>query len=262
MSWDETWTMQGLNMRRLGAQFNQIKKKENETVKEFNTRFDRLYNQIPTEFCPTTSSVCLLYMNAFEGKFHFILKDKKPTSLAQAKEYSVDIEENLLDSRVEPFQYPRAKAEAKTKVSNNSAPDLISLLTQKIDQMSTQFTQVQNHIMGHLTTIERNQSAPRPQFSRQQRDATGWKPRPQQEAKAPDTLKPVGTVDIEAWCLPCQEPHREDECPRRDEDSPDDMNFMDMICVSKRNKSLKNRSMKPEDEEKERGDSILESVDR
>jgi hypothetical protein len=115
----------------LGAQFNQIKKKENEIVKEFNTRFDRLYNQIPTEFRPTASSVCLLYMNAFEGKFHFILKDKKPTSLAQAKEYSVDIEENLLDSRVEPFQYPRVKAEAKTKVSNSSAPDLIALLTQK-----------------------------------------------------------------------------------------------------------------------------------
>jgi hypothetical protein len=92
----------------------------------------------------------------------------------------LDIEENLLDSRVEPFHYPHAKAEAKIKVSNNSAPDLISLLTQKIDQMNTQFTQVQNHIMGRL---------------------------------------------------PCQEPHREDECPQRDEDSPNDMNFMDMICV-------------------------------
>jgi hypothetical protein len=50
----------------LGAQFNQIKKKENEIVKEFNTGFDR-FNQIPIEFCLTASSVCLLYMNAFEG---------------------------------------------------------------------------------------------------------------------------------------------------------------------------------------------------
>jgi hypothetical protein len=32
----------------LGTQFNQIKKKENEMVKEFISRFDRLYNQIPT----------------------------------------------------------------------------------------------------------------------------------------------------------------------------------------------------------------------
>jgi hypothetical protein len=75
------------------------------------------------------------------------------------------------------------------------------------------------------------QYAPRPQFSRQQRDATSWKPRPQHEAIVPDTLKPVGMVDTKSWCLPCQEPHREDECPRRDEYSSDDMNFINMICV-------------------------------
>jgi hypothetical protein len=82
--------------------------------------------------------------------------------------------------------------------------------------------------MNRMTTVEINQSAPRPQFARQQRDATGWKPRPHQEVRALDTLKPVGTIDIEAWCLPCQEPHREDECPQRDEYYPDNMNFM--IC--------------------------------
>jgi len=74
-----------------------------------------------------------------------------------------------------------------------------------------------------LTTVERNKSISRPQFSRQRRDATGWKTRPQQEAKALDTLKSVGIVHTEAWCLPCSEPHREDECPRRDEDSLDDI---------------------------------------
>jgi hypothetical protein len=53
--------------------------------------------------------------------------------LAQAKEYSAEIEENLLDSKVDPFQYPCVKEEDKTKASNSSAPDPISLLTQKID---------------------------------------------------------------------------------------------------------------------------------
>jgi hypothetical protein len=38
----------------LVAQFNQIKKKENETVSEFDTRFDRLYSQILTDLHPTT----------------------------------------------------------------------------------------------------------------------------------------------------------------------------------------------------------------
>jgi hypothetical protein len=64
-------------------------------------------------------------MNAFDGKFHFILKDKKPTTLAQAKEYNAEIEENLLDSKVDPFQYPHAKAETKTKASSSSTPDPI-----------------------------------------------------------------------------------------------------------------------------------------
>jgi hypothetical protein len=89
--------------------------------------------------------------------------------------------------------------------------------------MNTQFFQVQNQLMNHMTTVERNQSTPRPQLSRQHRDATDWKPRPHQEEKALDTLKPVGMVDIESWCLPCQEPHREDEFPRRDEDYPNDI---------------------------------------
>jgi hypothetical protein len=133
--------------------------------------------------------------------------------LAEAKEFSIDIEENLLDSKIEPFQYPRSKTESRTKVSNNSALDLIALLTQNIDQMNTQFVQVKDQIMNHMTTVERNQSTPRPQFSKQKRDATDWKPRPQQEAKALDTLKPIGTVDIEAWCLPCQEPHRKMNAP-------------------------------------------------
>jgi hypothetical protein len=47
-------------------------------------------------------------------------------------------------------------------------------------------------------------------------------------AKAPDTLKPIGTIDIEDWCFLCQEPHREDECPRKNKEYPNDINFM--IC--------------------------------
>jgi hypothetical protein len=86
--------------------------------------------------------------------------------------------------------------------------------------------------MGQLTIVERNQSSPIPKFTRQHRDAIGWKLRPQEEENAPDTLKLVGMVDTKqtSWCSPCQEPHHEDECPRRDEYSFDSMKFMDMIC--------------------------------
>jgi hypothetical protein len=38
-------------------------------VREFISRFDKLYNQIPTDYHPSSSSVHLLYLNAFEGQF-------------------------------------------------------------------------------------------------------------------------------------------------------------------------------------------------
>jgi len=79
------------------------------------------------------------------------------------------------------------------------------------------------------------------------------KPRPQQEAKAPDTLKPVGMVKIEAWFLPCQEPHREVVFPRGDEYYSDGMNFMDMICTLQEEQVTRNISTKLEDKGKERG---------
>jgi hypothetical protein len=150
---------------------------------------------MPTDLRPTNAIVRLLYMNYFNGKFCFILKDKNPTTSAQAKEYSADIEENIIDSKVDPFQYPCTKTEENTKYSSSSAPYPIALLTQKIDQMSTQFVQVQNQIMGHLTTVDRNQSTPRTQFTRQHRFATSWKPRTPQEAKALDMLNTVGMVN-------------------------------------------------------------------
>jgi hypothetical protein len=79
------WTTKKDNGMKLVAQFNKIKKKENETVSEFDTKFDRLYNYILIDLRPTNVIVCLLYVNAFDGKFCFILKDNKPTSLEEAK---------------------------------------------------------------------------------------------------------------------------------------------------------------------------------
>jgi hypothetical protein len=53
------WTMKKDNGM-LVAQFNRIKKKENETMNEFDTRFDRLYSQILTYLCPTCW-VCVIF---------------------------------------------------------------------------------------------------------------------------------------------------------------------------------------------------------
>jgi hypothetical protein len=63
--------------------------------------------------------------------------------------------------------------------------------------------------MKNLMNLERQHSSPRPQFTRQQN--TGWNPKPQQEVKAPDTLTPIGMINMEGslWHLPHEEPRWE-----------------------------------------------------
>jgi hypothetical protein len=84
-------------------QFNQIKRKENETVKEFDTRFDILHIQISKDVHPSDAVALLLFLNAFEGQFSFILKERIPDSLEKAKEYSAQIEEHLISSKIDLF---------------------------------------------------------------------------------------------------------------------------------------------------------------
>jgi len=50
-----------------------------------------------------------------------------PKNLAKTKEYSAQIEDHLINSNIEPFQFPHVKEEPKTKNSTDSVQDPITL---------------------------------------------------------------------------------------------------------------------------------------
>jgi len=66
-------------------------------MKDFYTRFDNLRSQIPKEVCPSNATAVLLYLNAFEGQFNFILKERMPNNLAKEREYSAQIDEHIIN---------------------------------------------------------------------------------------------------------------------------------------------------------------------
>jgi hypothetical protein len=88
------------------TQFHEIKKKEYETIQEFNQIFDGLVNMFPKDLKLHNAAILLQYTNDFEGQFHFELRDKSPNELTQTKEYAINIEENILSSKVDPFSTP------------------------------------------------------------------------------------------------------------------------------------------------------------
>jgi len=67
------------------TQFHEIKKKENEAIREFDQRFGKLVECIPDDLKPRYGDILLQYNNAFDGQFGFILRDKFPKTLEEAQ---------------------------------------------------------------------------------------------------------------------------------------------------------------------------------
>jgi hypothetical protein len=62
-----------------------MRRNENETMDEFNLRFDKIIQDIPQSHQPTPTTILLYYLNSFQGQFNFFLNEAKPTDLMDAK---------------------------------------------------------------------------------------------------------------------------------------------------------------------------------
>jgi hypothetical protein len=73
-----------------------MKRNENETIDEFNLRFNKIIQDIPHDHQPTPTTILLYYLNAFQGQMSFFLNQAKPIDLMDAKAKAKSIEDNLV----------------------------------------------------------------------------------------------------------------------------------------------------------------------
>jgi hypothetical protein len=66
-----------------------IKKKENETMLEFNTKFNNLVKDCHKDIKPSDAAILISYVQAFEGEIRYALVDKEPQDLITAQKYSL-----------------------------------------------------------------------------------------------------------------------------------------------------------------------------
>jgi hypothetical protein len=60
---------------------NNITKSENETVREFHDKFERLVQKISVSYHPSNNFLLFIYNKASTGKIGFLLKDKAPKTI-------------------------------------------------------------------------------------------------------------------------------------------------------------------------------------
>jgi hypothetical protein len=82
------------DMASLYSQYLKICKQNDETVREFNDRFNTLLGRIDSDFLPE-SAILGQYLNSFEGNFQSLLRNRFPTNLKEAQDGACWIEENL-----------------------------------------------------------------------------------------------------------------------------------------------------------------------
>ncbi|KAH9315166.1 hypothetical protein KI387_023793 [Taxus chinensis] len=81
--------------RFLLSEFENIKKNPNESVHDFNTRFNKTLRRLPVSLRPCDASCLIKYVDAFDKKAAYYLRDKNPTNLRQAFTMALQIENNI-----------------------------------------------------------------------------------------------------------------------------------------------------------------------
>lgn len=74
------------------TKFNALKKRQNEDVTYFIKRFNKFYNNIPTEIKPPQAAAKVVFTGAFEPDFGFTLRERSSTSLDQIQTDALHIE--------------------------------------------------------------------------------------------------------------------------------------------------------------------------
>ena len=98
-----------------------------------------LYNNIPTEIKPTSTSAMITYVNAFDSDFYLLLRERSSASLSLMQNAALEVESNILasqkvkgkvDRRKQPVDYSGALA------SENKIEKITKLLDNLTDEMS------------------------------------------------------------------------------------------------------------------------------
>jgi hypothetical protein len=161
-------------------EYNNISYKYGETIKSFNLRFTKLYNQIPKLFRPKNQAAFMHYNNALPCPYHHRIKEKAIENLSSALHTSLEYEEKL-----ERTSLPKGDSIKQTNMSS---------LIQLVQDMNIQ-----------MISYERKGNVPSLTHKEYSSSTT-----PFRNTKE-NNFHPKSIVS-RSWCNFCEENHEESTC--------------------------------------------------
>jgi hypothetical protein len=160
--------------RHLLVALNTIKKNENETMEEFNKKFNELVSSLHTNIKPPDNSILIYYIEAFGGEMRYRLRDKEPTNLKSDQETTIKMDKNMqasVKSNLPGFTRGGSSRQSESK-EKAAAPDNkdptyepLKAITKMVKRMeathATQLRALQNRLIA-MERSQNNRFQPRP----------------------------------------------------------------------------------------------------
>ena len=204
--------------RDLLAALHNIKKMENETIDEFNTKFMRVVADLPREIKPRDASILIYYIEAFTGDLRYQLRDKEPADLKTAQDLAEKIERNMQSSGKSNIpgytrgntSYNEEKGKAYELEEKTTSKDPMEKIASMLEKVVTNQDEFMTKMQNRMVTWERNNE---PRNFQPKQNQVYQKKFPQQEPRIPNQLDSTNLVDeVIPWCRPCEQFHPESTC--------------------------------------------------
>jgi ribonuclease HI len=163
------------------SEYENIRRNQGETVQDYCTRFNNLYNAIPAEIKPPQGLALIKFPDGFDADMSYQLRERNSTTLADMQKSAISVEANLLAKRAR--QRSERRVTIKEEPSTSNTDSKLDSLTRAVEIM-----------MERLTVSDRNpprENPPAPQvrnpnFRRNPPQIRQRDPRDQREQRGPD----------------------------------------------------------------------------
>jgi len=143
---------------------------------------------------PYDANILHKFIKVVGGHVTYTLRDNKPSTLAKAKEIVIEVEENLLISRMDANDIPKAKVEIKKEKTKDQHEEALLTILKRMEKLSEEFHSRDRVVMNKVTALKKAQKSsyiPRAKpFPKKQSDEE--KP---SSSQVPNNLAPTNAIE-------------------------------------------------------------------
>jgi len=117
------------------SKYENIRRGPNETIQDYCTRFNNIYNAIPVNLRPTPDLALIKFPDGFDTNMEFQLRERNHPTLEDMQSVAVSVEANLLAKRARIRNERRGTAKDEPSPSDIKIDNLVKGVEKSMDRI-------------------------------------------------------------------------------------------------------------------------------